>query len=379
MSTLPTRSQQQIVNNLAAGMQGRVGTFLNFAIGSVLRAIAEAVGGVCLWLQGLALSIIKVTRLSTSEGSDVDTWLADFPLIQRLGAQPATGQVTFSRYTAAPVAVYVPVGALVQTQDGSQRFTVYADTTNPSFVSSYGAGGGYVIPASVSSVTVPVACTVAGQTGNVIAGAIRLVASSISGVDTVANAAQFANGSDSETDEDTKARFILNVLGKSGGTRYSILAAIANVRVGMQASILEGVDYGGAVDYGMTTVIIDDGSGNVSQELVMACQAGVNAVRAAGTRVGVYPATTQAANVTVQIATAAGYDHNFAVAQVVAAVSLALDELPQGQGLSYFALIPIILAVPGVTQILSYTINNSTAGITGSPYTTVKSGQLAIS
>jgi hypothetical protein len=380
MSTLQTKSFSSLVGIIAAGMQGRINNrFLNFAIGSMLRGLAESVAGVLLNEQKQALDIAMQTRLATSFGPDVDSWLSDFGLTARLGASAATGLCTFSRYTAAPVAVYVPVGAVVRTQDGTLSFTVYADTTNASFIPSYGQGGGYLLPASVSSVSVPVGCTTLGTVGNVAASMITLTASNIPGVDTVTNPAAFTNAVDQEGDAQAKDRFVLNILGKSGGTAYAIRKAIANVKVGMQTDIIEFQDYDGTLDYGMTTVIVDDGSGALSNDLLTSCQLAVNDERAMGCRIGVYAGTAQLVDVTMQIATEAGYDHNFAVAQVVAALSLYLDDLSLGQGLSYFALIPVALSVPGVTQVLAYTLNGGTSDISGSAYTTVKAGSFRIS
>ena len=57
--------------------------------------------------------------------------MADFGLT-RLPAVAATGQVTFSRFTNTLQAV-VPFGSLVQTADGSQKFTVVTDATNSGY------------------------------------------------------------------------------------------------------------------------------------------------------------------------------------------------------------------------------------------------------
>ncbi len=51
MPTLPTQSFATIVQNTAAGIQGRSSKLLNFAIGSTLRAIAEGFAGLFLWFQ----------------------------------------------------------------------------------------------------------------------------------------------------------------------------------------------------------------------------------------------------------------------------------------------------------------------------------------
>jgi uncharacterized phage protein gp47/JayE len=123
MATLPTRSFNRIVSDISAGIQGRVSSFLTFAIGSVFRAIAESYAGVALWLQGLILEVAKLTRLSTSRGPDVDSWIADWGIMTRLAAQPATGLLTFSRFTASGATPEILVGARVKTADNTQSFS----------------------------------------------------------------------------------------------------------------------------------------------------------------------------------------------------------------------------------------------------------------
>ena len=99
----------QIVSNIATAIQASASTALNFTAGSVLRAISEAVSGVVLWLQAIILQLLTLTRAATSVGADLDSWCADFGFF-RLAARAATGQVTFSRFTATQQAV-VPIDA----------------------------------------------------------------------------------------------------------------------------------------------------------------------------------------------------------------------------------------------------------------------------
>src|SRR5882724_6057860 len=140
MASLPTQSFPTIVANTIAGIQGRASKLINFSTGSTLRAIVEGFAGLFLWFQAMVLQVLQATRLSTSSGTDVDTFTADFmPTITgsqttalpngspRLGAQAASGQVTFSRFTAAATTCFIPVGATVQTSDGQQNFAVIAD------------------------------------------------------------------------------------------------------------------------------------------------------------------------------------------------------------------------------------------------------------
>lgn len=170
MASLPTQSFATIVANTIAGIQGRAAKLIDFSTGSPLRAIVEGFAGLFLWLQTMVLEVLQASRLSTSSGTDVDTFTADYmPILPgsqtaalpggspRLGAQYATGHVTFARFTAAPSSCFIPAAASInpvngaitnagagnavtlQTSDGNQNFVVFADPTFPSY--SAGLGG----------------------------------------------------------------------------------------------------------------------------------------------------------------------------------------------------------------------------------------------
>ncbi|HHW4679686.1 MAG TPA: baseplate J/gp47 family protein [Xylella sp.] len=57
--------------------------------------------------------------------------MADYGLT-RLPASAASGVVTFSHFTPTHQAV-LPVGALVQTADGTQQYAVTVDATSPAW------------------------------------------------------------------------------------------------------------------------------------------------------------------------------------------------------------------------------------------------------
>jgi len=385
MTVLDTRSKDTIVSTIAAGMQGRLsGVFLNFAKGKVFRALAEAVAGVCLWLQKNTLSVLKLTRLSTSYGADADSWVADFGIIERIGAVAATGLVTFSRFTASGSMPLIAVGALVKTQDGTQSFTVYADATNPAYSSSL---VGYVLPAQVTSLIVPVvsvtpnpnnAQNLPGSNGNVAAGSISVIASSIPGIDAVTNPAAFTNGSDDESDPDFKAAFRLAIASLSKGTAAAFELAINRIKTGMQVSIMDGYDLDGTVDHGMVTIIVDDGSGAVSSGLVSQCAEAINSVRAGGIRVGVYAASVAFADVAMSFEVEAGYYAPTVEAQVTGELGLKINGLGLGNGLSYFDLADWIKSVAGVRKITALTLNGGRADIPADPRVTIKARYLTV-
>ena len=224
MATLPTRSFTAIVQNFAAGVQGRAANLIDFSVGSTLRAIAEATGGVALWLESMALRILLTTRAATSTGTDLDSFVADFG-IPRLGASYASGQVTFTRLSPSATAVTIPVGTQIRTSDDSQTFAVIADASYGTYSAS---AGGYVLASMVGSITVPVEAITAGAGGNVAAGSITQVLSTIAGIDTVSNASAFSNAEDGETDAELRARFKAFIAQLSKATSAAV--AFANVR-----------------------------------------------------------------------------------------------------------------------------------------------------
>jgi len=375
MATLPTQSFDTIVSNTISGIQGRASKLINFSQGSTLRAIVEGFAGLFLWFQAMLLQVLKATRLSTSSGTDVDTFTADFmPIIPgsqtavlpggspRLGAEFATGQVTFSRFTAGPTSCFIPVGATIQTGDGAQNFAVIANTTFATY-SVTAVGPGYTLPSSVASIVVPVQAAVAGAAGNVASGAIATMTSPITGIDTVSNVAAFTNGTNFEQDSALKSRFASYILGLSRGDYYGLNSSITGVEVNVQWTLTEGYNYDGSYHPGYFFVVADDGSGNPSPDFMLTVTNAAQAVRPLSIMCGVFLPSIITANVSMQITTATGYDHPTVVAQVAAAVATNINSLGLGVSLPWSQLLPWAYAIPGVTDVAAVFLN----GATGDP------------
>jgi hypothetical protein len=403
MATLTTKNFTTLVQEWAAVCQSSVAAVfptqvLSFTKGAVFRALAEAQASVSLWLQGLILQLLTVTRLQTSKGIDVDTFVADFMppapggavlpdgrVSPRLPANAATGLVTFTRATPTNPAV-IPVGATVQSTDGTQTFTVYADPTNSAY--SVNAGGvgiaGYTIPAAVASLIVPVQNTVPGIFGNVQAGAITIIQTGMSGVDTVTNVAAFTNGFNAESDAALKARFVLFINSLAKGTEGAIGFAVQSVQQGMQYQIIENPPPAPGLPPAVT-LYVDDGSGAIPAGTLTAATTAAQAMRAAGVSLGVFGATKLLANVTMTIVTAPGYLHTTLVAQVVAAVTsyingLGLGATPTLGQLSYLRLAQVAFdASPGVIDVTTYTLNGVAADLVPAAGQTIKSGTIVVS
>lgn len=375
MADLPTRSFNALVQTIAAGIQGRAAQLIDLTVGSPLRAIIEAVAGVALWLQAFALQVLAVSRLATSTGTDVDSFVGDFGLT-RLGQSLASGPLTFTRFSPAATSPFVPVGATVQTSDGSQTVTVVADTTNPNFSASL---GGYSMPLSATTLTVLGQAQATGPTGNIAPGTATVMTSPITGIDQVSNSLAFTGGQLAETDSALKARFVLFILGLSRGNIYGVESALANLNVSIAYTITDQKTYAGVFTPGFFYVVVDDGSGMPSSAFLLAATNAVNSVRPLGVNFSVFSPSLLAANINMILTTAAGYNHTAVVNQVLALLNANILALGLGAGLPYSLLAAWAFSVPGVTNASAITLNGTMADVAADNRNRIMPGTITVS
>src|SRR5580658_2411089 len=120
-----------LVTNMVTAIQAQATVALNLTVGSVLRAIVEAVAAMGLWLEAQIAYVLTITRAATSNGPDLDSFVNDFGLT-RLAAVASVGNLTFSRFSTLGAAV-VPINAPVQSADGTQNFFVTLNTANSAY------------------------------------------------------------------------------------------------------------------------------------------------------------------------------------------------------------------------------------------------------
>lgn len=377
MANLQTQSFSTTVSNFAAAVQGNASALVNFTIGSVLRAIADATAGVAMWLQGLIITLLAVTRLSSSSGTDVDSWINDFGFT-RLPAVPASGIVTFARLTATNQAV-IPVGTLVQSSDGTQQYIINADTTNPAYSATVIVGGGFIIPAATTSINATATAISAGPSGvpdasgNVAANTITALLQAVPYVDTVNNAAAFTNGANPEADAAVRTRFVLWVNSLAEGTVAAVAAAILSVQQGLSYSILENTQYNLTTQQGYFTVVVDDGTGSPPSQTLINVSNAINAIRPLGSTFGVHAPVVVSVSVAMTITTLAGYVHGTVTAAVQTALQSYINTLGLGNSLYYTRLGQVAYGVPGVSEVLvGYTINGGTVDIAATALQTIK-------
>lgn len=373
--TITTKDFATLVSDQVAAIQGATSKLVDLTIGSVLRSVVEANAAVVLWLEGLILSLLAITRAATSTSTDLDSWVFDYGLT-RLAAVAATGNVTFSRFTPTAQAV-VLVGAVVQSSDGSQKYTVTLDAGNP----AYNAGfGGYVMAPGTASVTVPVVAQVAGALGNAAVGAVTTITQAISGVDTVTNALAFASGADAETDTALRLRFIAYINSLAKATKAAVQNAVQALGTGITAAVTENLTYGGVAQPGYFFVIVDDGSGAPPAGTMTAAANAIEGVRPIASSFNVYAPVIVAVNVAMTVTVIAGYDSVATKASVTSAIQAYINKLALGAQLQYTRLLQVAYdASAGVQNVTGATMNGGTADITPTSLQVLKAGTVTVS
>ncbi|PRP68690.1 baseplate protein [Chromobacterium amazonense] len=363
-----------LVRDQVTAITGRAAGLVDFTIGSLMLAVVESNASALQWVQQLILNLLATTRAATCAASDLDSWMADFNFY-RLSASQATGMVTLSRFTATQPALIL-IGQLVASADGSQQFAVTVDTTNSLYNATL---GGYLVPAGTISATVPVKANIAGAAGNALAGTVTMIVGSISGIDTVTNAAAFANGMDAEQDDAFRARFVLWVQSLSKGTKAAIGFALASMQQGVSYTLTENQDINGNFTPGFFYAVVDDGSGNPSSTFLASAANAIEAVRAFTSRFAVFPPQLVQANVTMQLVTDPSGNHATIVNMVNAALQTYIASLKLGQLLPYSQLAAVAYgASPLVLNVTNIQLNGGTADLAATQRQVIRPGTIAV-
>lgn len=376
MASLNIKSFATLVSDQVTAIQAKSNTLLDFSIGSILRSFVEGSSGVVLWIQQLIVTLLVTIRASTSSGSDLDTWFADFGFA-RNSASAATGQVTFARFTATSSAL-IPVGSQVTTADGTQTYNVIASTTN-SFYDA--AQNGYVIPSGISSATVPVQAATAGAAGNADIGTVTIIVGSIPGVDTVSNSSAFAGGADAESDDDARQRFQDWIASLSKSTKNAIGYAISQVQSGITYSLTENYDYNGDPHPGFFYAVVDDGSGNPSDDFIASVYNAVDIVRGFTVSFAVFKPSTISADVTLTLTLST--TDTAIIASVKTLVHDAIDNyisaLGMGVILPYSKISQLAYGASSyVTNVSSITLNGGTSDLIATSKQVIRTGTITV-
>jgi uncharacterized phage protein gp47/JayE len=357
---LSIQTLQGILQGAVAAIQSACSAITSIGSGSPALAIAQADASQWSVQQANIWYVYSATRLSSSTGTDVDTFVNDFGLY-REPATSAVGNVTLSLSTGSSATILV--GQQVLTGDGTQAFAVTEDAANPYWNT---AAAGYVLP------VVPVAAVTPGSAGNVSAGAISLFGDAIAGFTGVTNQVAFVGGLDVESDAALKVRFIGYVASLEAATYEAVVSAINGVQQGLTCFVRPCINPAGVFQPGYFTVIVDDGSGTPPTSLLNAVFAAVDKVRPITVWFSVQPPTVVQANITLTL-TVLGNGKAALIPQVAEAIEAYVNTLPVGTALSLTKVSAIAYGVSAtITNVSGVLIDNIAADLVASPTQVVK-------
>jgi uncharacterized phage protein gp47/JayE len=265
---------------------------------------------------------------------------------------------------------------LVKTADGLLSFSVTEDQTISIWQSSSST---YLLPSGVASADLPVACAAGGSLGNVLASTITVIAASLPGIDQVNNANPLSNGADPESDPAFRSRFQSFLASRSRATLTAVQNAIATVRQGLDVAIQENTATDGTAEIGSFLVIVDDGTGYPSSDLLSMVYSAVDFVRPIGTRFAVVPPQVLVVNVTMTVELSSAATAAQCVPSIRTYVATYLNSLPIGSSASVTRVAQnVYLSGPGVVNVAGIELNGFSTDVSAPPLTVIKSGQIAV-
>lgn len=342
----------QFVTDMATQFASDLKIKPSFQSGSATLATFKTTG---TQMQVLMLKIKQVllyARLTTATGRDVDTFVEQFGFT-RLGAQKATGLATFGlNFVKAEETLILP-GTVVQTEGGTAQFVVIKDTSLSAWSESKQA---YVITAGSLSIDARIEAVNAGLSSNVLAEQLNTFVTTGAGPDTVINRSIIDNGADQESDDDTKSHFIDWINSRELGTPRAIRAAVRGIKVGVTVTIIENKDQAGNTIRGFVLVVVDDGTGNPSDDFINKAIVAVDEVRPASIEIRVIKPVKDLTDIGVTIVPTPDIDTPIKQGDLEAAVRQAIidfvDSTDVGETLDQSDLIVVIKAISGVKSVV---------------------------
>lgn len=335
------RTFLEIIADMVEACRASSDHLTDFNVGSVVRTLLES--------QAVGLEDFYIAVNQAIQEAIPASLYAAFDF-QRLPAAVARGKIRVT-ITAQGTDFTLPAGSALSTAGGEVNFATDEELT---------------IPAGQTVGEVPAVCTTAGVVGNVPANTITILVGSNLSVVSVTNPLSFSMGSDGESDQAMKARFVAYIASIARATPASLeYAARSQKRYDAEGNIIEAVERVAVQEFaGYVRLFIYSGSG-ASDELVEQVQRVIDGYyddtnevivggyRAAGVFVLVGAMATKAVNISATVDLLPGYTSNTAMDTAVrTAIDYAIRTHPSGQALTVARLQNAILAVPGVQDVL---------------------------
>lgn len=361
---LPLQTFKEIVQNQSTAIKASTDELVDFEVGSILLALVQANAANSMWLQSLISSLLAVTRLGTSFGNDVDTFVNPFGYFRRAGVK-ATGSVTFSRTITSSVSYIPATTTIVSASISGVKFITIADVANPAYNPTTNQ---YEINIGAPSVTVAVECLTDGTSGNVLSGQIDTLNNPPININSVTNASTFTNGKAEETDAEVKIGFPLYLATLSKATLAAIRSTALRVSGVSKVNVVENTAIGGGEQLGFFYVVVDDGTGTASGDLISRVTSQVELVRGltiAYSVIAVLPTAISSIAMNLIVDTTDTTARATITSNVKSALTSYVANLPIGGTLYYTRIIQLIYdASSHIIDATAVLINGGTSDVT---------------
>jgi hypothetical protein len=217
----------------------------------------------------------------------------------------------------------------------------------------------------------------AGEDSNVLAGALTVMPTSLTGIDGTANPYAITNGAEAETNAALLSRFQDFIAGLSRGSEPAVSSFIAGVQSDLIFTILENkAPDGVTTQYGHFVVVISDSEGNLSTELYDEVYDVIREVKPLTSTFSVVPPTVLAPG--IEMVLSIDPDAPISNSEIFDEVQLAIYNSfvgsPAGSELVFWELVRIAKSVEYVTDILYLTVDGDGFDSVDGSYATVGAG-----
>ena len=175
-------------------------------------------------------------------------------------------------------------------------------------------------------------------------------------------------------------RFQGYLASRSRATLGAVQNAIASVRQGLDVAIEQNTGPGGAPQIGACLVIVDDGTGYPSTDLLSNVASAVDAVRPVGTTFAVVAPQVLTVNVSLTAEFVSADDASTGILSIQNYIATYLNGLPIGRSASVTRVAQqAYRAGSGLQNITSIELNGGYADVVAPPLTVIKAGQVVVS
>lgn len=288
---------------------------LAFNDGDVAEAQAHGAGAMGDAAIRFTVQAFKETFIDGAKGDALTALVLDHCNIQRHPATAAQASVAFTRSSGVGAFTYTAgsvVGSEFTADGNTVLYTVDADV-------NFGLGDNGPHSEIVTA-------TVLGKSGNVVAGKINRVVTTVDGqVITCTNAATAGGGNEQESDEELRVRARLFWQTLRRGTLAALefgALQVASIRIAKATEDLTT---------GFVTVVVSDSDGNSTAQMIADAVLELENWRAAGCLVNVFGGTQLLVNVTGVMVVADGVDPAALAPLVQEAIEGRLNKYKQGE------------------------------------------------